>query len=73
MLGQCVPAESFYRAVFGEVHNPQQIALQVSPAELRFAGVIFQVRAESVAAQHTPENGPQQANQDFAAAGRATV
>src|ERR1017187_6467480 len=45
-------------------------ALQVSPAELRFAGVILQVRAETVDAQDALENGSQQADQHFAAACR---
>jgi hypothetical protein len=51
MLGQRVAAESLYRAVLGELHNTQQISFQVRPTELRFAGMILQVRAETVAAR----------------------
>src|SRR5271157_3329570 len=69
MLGQRVAAESLYRAVLGELHNPQQISLQVRPTELRFAGMILQVRAETVAAQHALKDGSQQTDQHFAAAG----
>src|SRR5712692_850460 len=69
VLSQSVAAESLHRTALGELHNPQQVAFQVSPAELRMAGVILQVRTETVAAQHTPENGSQQSHQHFAAAG----
>ena len=61
MLGQRIAAESLHRAALGELHDPQQIAFQVSPAELRLAGVIFQVGAETVAAQDALEHGSQQA------------
>src|ERR1035438_1659021 len=69
MLGQRVAAESLYRVVLGELHNPQQISLQVRPTELRFAGMILQVRAETVAAQDALKDGSQQTDQHFAAAG----
>src|ERR1035441_9988363 len=69
MLGQRVAAESLYRVVLGELHNPQQISLQVRPRELRFAGMILQVRAETAAAQHALKDGSQQTDQHFAAAG----
>src|SRR6202007_3016665 len=69
MLGQRIAAESLHRAAFGELDNSQQVALQVRPAELRLAGVIFQVRTETVAAQDALEHSPQQAHQDVAAAG----
>src|SRR5260370_2511016 len=69
MLGQRIAAEPLYRARLGELHDPQQIAFQVSPAELRFAGVILQVRAETIAAQDALEHGSEQACQYFATAG----
>src|SRR5713226_3558991 len=69
MLGQRIAAESLHSAALGELHNPQQIAFQVGPAELRFTGVIFQVRAETVAAQDALEDGSEQTNENFAAAG----
>src|SRR5580658_11101137 len=68
MLGQRVAAELLHHAALGEFHNPQQVAFQMSPAELRLAGVILQVGAETVAAQDTLEHGSQQAGQDCAAA-----
>ena len=58
MLGQRVAAELLHRVAFGELHNPQQIAFQMSPAELRLAGVILQVGAETVAAQDTWNTAP---------------
>src|SRR5580698_2340115 len=69
MLGQRVAAESLHRATLGKLHNPQQVAFQMRPTELCFAGVILQVRTETVAAQDALEDGSQQTNQDFAAAG----
>jgi hypothetical protein len=47
---------------------PQQVAFEMSPAELRVAGVILPVGAETVAAQDTLEYGSQQAGQDCTAA-----
>ena len=41
----------------------------MSPAELRFAGMILQVRAETVAAPDALEDGSQQADQHRATAG----
>ena len=69
LLGQRIAAKSLYRTALGELHNPQQISFQVRPAELRWAGVILQVRAETVAAQHALEDGSQQTDQHCAAAG----
>ena len=57
VLGQGIAAESLHRARLGELHDSQQMALQVGPAELRLAGVILQVRAEAVTAQDAPEDG----------------
>src|SRR5260370_24391493 len=69
MLGQRIAAEPLYRAALGELHDPQQIAFQVCPAELRFAGVILQVRAETVAAQDALEDAAEQPDQHLAATG----
>ncbi len=49
MFGQRIAAKSLHRATLGKLDDPQQIALQVGPAELRFAVVVFQVGAEAVA------------------------
>ena len=68
MLGQRIAAESLHRARFGELQDSQHIAYQVGPAELRLAGVIFQVRAETIAAQDATEHLPQQVAQNLAAA-----
>jgi hypothetical protein len=73
VLGQRVAAESFHRAALGELHNPQQIAFQVRSAELRFAGVILQVCAETVAAQDALEDGSQQTHQHSLPRVAATV
>jgi len=69
MLGQPIAAESLHRARLGELHDSQQIAFQVSPAEWPLAGVVLQVCAEAIAAQDASEHGSQQAGQYFAAAG----
>jgi hypothetical protein len=66
---QRIPAESLHHAAFGELHDPQQIASQMSPTELRLTLVILQIRAETVAAQDALEDRSQQADQNLAAAG----
>ena len=69
MLGQRVPAKLLHDAALGKLRNSQQIAFEMRPAELGRARVILQVRAETVAAQDTLEDGAEQTDQHFAAAG----
>ncbi len=68
MLGQGVAAEPLHGTAFGELGDPQQIAFQMSPAELRCARMILQIRAETVAAEDALEDSAQQTGQHFAAA-----
>jgi hypothetical protein len=62
MLSQSVPAESFHGAALGQIQDAQEIAFQMSPAKLRFAGVILQIGAKTIAAQHSAEYSSQKAH-----------
>src|SRR2546430_2609887 len=60
MQRQRVPAKSLRVGGLGELLNAQNIALQVRPTKLRQPFVIFEIRAETVAAQDAREHRPQQ-------------
>ena len=68
MLSQRIAAESLHFAVLDEFQNPQHVPLQVRPAELRPAFMIFQIALKRSLHRMPANTDPNNANQHCAAA-----
>src|SRR5277367_742418 len=65
MQGQSVATEAFRVGGLADFLDAQDIALEVSPAELTLTLVILQVTGTAVAAKDSGEDFAQQVNQHF--------
>src|SRR5665213_1719804 len=68
MQSQSIAAEAFRVGCLADFLYAQDVAFEVSPAELALALMVFQVTGTAVAAKDSGEYFPEQFNQHFGAA-----